>query len=159
LYHYVDQRVATLPPAEQFLLGAMRRWIAAIHRRMCPPAALHAGFAAKGVAAALPHFHMALLLLARDGLRPISFAPVACGCIREDEAMLLGIFAQIGSQPPAYLPEVAALLVQPEAVTPLSRALAGAAIVLAMGEMLPDARKYSAPTGRGAILPKADDAA
>jgi len=91
MYDFVDRPVALLTPGGRFLLWAMRGWIHAASARRCPPGALAPAFARHNVLPALPHLHLLLAALNENAVRKIAFAPLAHGCIAEDEAVMLQI--------------------------------------------------------------------
>jgi hypothetical protein len=148
MYHFIDRRTTSLDDGGRFLLWSMRRWVSAAQQQICPPAMLSDDFAKRGMSAALPHFHMAMMTMARDGLRTMYFAPLNCSAVGEDEALLLSIFAQMAAQKPDFLRDTAKLLVKEEMAAALARALAGVGVSLAVAGLLP-----ATPVDLGVVHP------
>lgn len=100
MYDLIDRPVALLAPGGRFILWAMRGWIQSASKGNCPPGALAPAFARHGVLPALPHFHTLLAELNRRANREIAFAPLPCGLIGDDEAVLLQVCRDAGANPP-----------------------------------------------------------
>jgi hypothetical protein len=100
MYDLIDRPVALLAPGGRFILWAMRGWIQSASKGHCPPGALAPAFARHGVLPALPHFHTLLVELNRRANREIAFAPLACGMIGDDEAVLLQVCRDASTNPP-----------------------------------------------------------
>jgi hypothetical protein len=130
MYAFVDQPVESLCNSGRFLLWAMRGWVAAAARGDCPPAALHRGFAAIDARLALPDFHVAMAMLASDARQDLTLSPIACRCIAEDEAILIGLWCDAASGAAARIRATLMLLVAPESVAPIAKAMAATAAQL-----------------------------
>jgi hypothetical protein len=59
----------------------------AIQNRQCPPNAIGPAFAKWGIIGALPHFHLAMMILSKEGLETLQFSPIGCLHISDDEVM------------------------------------------------------------------------
>lgn len=123
MYAYVDHPVGSVCNSGRFLLWAMRSWANAIEHRICPLAALSGGFAGLGALHVLPHFHIALALINRNGHEPISLAPISCPHIVEHEAVLLALWRELSISAFDNVTATLALLVAEAAVSPISRAM------------------------------------
>jgi hypothetical protein len=115
MYDFVDRPVSRLGSGGRFLLWAMRGWIHAATRGICPPGALAPAFARHGVLPALPHVHMLLVELNRRAIRKIAFAPLAHCFVCDDEAVLLQL-CRDAAEHPARAKATLALMVEEEAV-------------------------------------------
>ena len=122
MYRYLDRDVAELDPPPAFLISAMRAWVGAATRGRCPRAALHPLFDQRGVEGVPPDFGIVMAALAADGLSNLHFAPDGWKLVRDDEAILLGLFAAGVSPDPAAAYRIAATLVADDAVNYLARA-------------------------------------
>jgi len=122
MYDLVDRPVMQLAPGGRFLIWAMRGWIQSATRGNCPPGALAPAFARHGVLPALPHLHMMLADLNRRATRKITFSPLACQYIGDDEAVLLQVCRDTTQDPPRARATLA-LLLEDEAVGPAFTAL------------------------------------
>lgn len=127
MYAFVDRPVESLGNGGRFLLWAMRGWVGAAGRGECAPRALHRGFAAVNARLALPDFHVAMALLASDGHECLSLAPMPCACIAEDEAVLIALWSDAASGDDCRLRATLAMLVEPDGVGPIVRAMTSAA--------------------------------
>lgn len=126
VYDLVDRPVERLSNSGRFLLWAIRGWTQAAERRDCPPRALHRGFALMGAHGVLPDFHIAMALLNRDALAPMTFAPIAGSRIVEDEAVLLALWGDAARWRPERAQDMLTLLVGRDAVVPLATAIGNA---------------------------------
>lgn len=133
MYGFVDRPVTSLCNGGRFLLWAMRSWTQAFHRGHCPPHAIARGFGGMGALVAVQDFHIAMALLNRDGLETISVAPLEHSLIMEHEAVLLALWRDLANSDPDRMRATFALLVEEDAIAPLSRAmtLASAKLVAA----------------------------
>ena len=116
MYDYVDRPICRLRAGDRLLVWAMRRWVHAVHEGQCPPSVIGPAFARWQMLGALPHFHLAMILLNRQARGPIRFAPLACRHVAEDEAVLLALVDAfiVGDNVRAHA--TASLLVREEAV-------------------------------------------
>ena len=73
MYRYLDRAVGRLDEPERFLLTAMRAWVGAARAGRCCCHALHAGFARRGIAEALPDFTMLMATLDQESLGQLRF--------------------------------------------------------------------------------------
>lgn len=125
MYDYVDRPLSALEPGARLLVRAMRDWVAALAARNCPPGAVGPAFDGANVLPALPHFHMAMMLLNKESHNTIAFAPATCTHLAEDEAVLLQIFASLSSTSPSRMRDTLGMVMREEAVAPLFAALTG----------------------------------
>jgi hypothetical protein len=135
MYEYVDRPIAALDPGSRLLVWAMRHWVAATTSRRCAQAAIGPAFAKFGALDALPHFHMSLMILSREASQQLSFAPLHCLHVGEDEALLLRLFASRGHH--HTLQGTLALIVDAAAVSSLRAAMTATALSLEMVGLLP----------------------
>ena len=99
MYELIDRPVETLSEGSRFLLWAARAWTDSLGRGHCPPGALAGVFLRAGAIDALPDFHRLLTAFNREGRIVLSLAPVRCGRISEDEAILLALWADAEREP------------------------------------------------------------
>jgi hypothetical protein len=130
MYAFVDQPVDRLSPRSAFLLWAMRGWIHAATKGLCPPGQLAAGFAGVGALPALPPVHRLLALLNRHAHGELGLAPLGFGRVTEDEALLLQLWED-GRVAPARARATLDLLMDPEAVAEATELLLTGAARLA----------------------------
>lgn len=123
MYAFVDQPVDRLCNGNRFLLWAMRAWISAAERRVCPSAALAPAFTGMGVGLMLRDFHMTMALLNRFGRDKISFSRMACPHVGEDEAVLLSLWSALSLDNRGQARAVIALLVDPAVMDPVEIAM------------------------------------
>jgi len=133
MYRYLDRAVDRIDEPERFLLTAMRTWVGAARAGRCCCQALHAGFAWRGVAEALPDFNMLMATLDQDGFGQIRFGAAGSARVTDDEARLLSLFATAQEGPIARLKRVAAGLVVEDAVGTLAQAADFVATAMATG--------------------------
>lgn len=138
MYDFVDQRVTSLDRGGRFLIWSMRSWLTAYGEGRCPSAALGPAFVKWGMIEGLSHFSMAMTLIAHHAHQPISFAPLACGRVREDEAIMLGLFLAMRDDVPDRVAETLGLIVEEDSVPPLLTALTGLAMRLADAGLIPE---------------------
>lgn len=119
MYDLVDRPVQDLDEGSRFLVFAMRSWVRSMTERHCPPALLGPAFAKWQMTAALPHFHLAMALLNRDGLLTFHFGALCCGRVTDDEAVLLTLFRTLRSDDLAQSRPTLELLVKAETVPTL----------------------------------------
>jgi len=148
MYDFVDRRVTSLDRGGRFLVWSMRSWVAAFGEGRCPSAALGPAFMKWGMIDALPHFAMAMLLLARHAHQPVSFAPLPCGRVREDEALMLGLFRMMRDETPDRVTDTIALIVEDEVVSPLLTAITAFTMQLADAGLIPEAPHPTANEAR-----------
>ena len=116
MYQYVDRQVSDMKEGERFLIWAMRRWVHAIHEGHCPPSVLGPAFSRWRILGAMPHFHLAMILLNRQARGAIRLAPMRCPRIVEDEAVLLALVEAFSVHDNVRAHATASLLVQEEAI-------------------------------------------
>lgn len=133
MYRYLDRAVDRIDEPERFLLTAMRTWVGAARAGRCCCQELHAGFARRGVAEALPDFNMLMATLDQDGFGQIRFGAAGSARVTDDEARLLSLFATAQEGPIARLKRVAAGLVVEDAVGTLAQAADFVATAMATG--------------------------
>lgn len=136
MYDYVDRDIGALDTGSRFLIWAMRGWVQTLTDGHCPPAALGPAFARSGMLSALPHFHVAMIVLNREGKETLAFALLACARVSEDEAIILSLVRAIGADRMEQARATIALLVLEDSVGTLLRALS--AFVIHLGARFPD---------------------
>lgn len=128
MYAYLDAPLVTLERGEYFLIRSMRQWVRALgERRQCPAGLLEPAFERWGMAGALPHFHMAMIVLNRDGLRPLIFALPDCRTLADDEALMLEMFHGLREDAQDRVRETLALITSKGAVETLLLAFSAVA--------------------------------
>jgi len=139
MYDFIDQRVNTLDRGGQFLIWSMRNWVLAIQNRQCPPNAIGPAFAKWGMIGALPHFHMSMMILSKEGLETLQFSPPACLQISDDEAMILSLFRSLRDDLPDQVRAMTELLVTEGFAAPLFAALTAVSMRLTENNLIPEA--------------------
>jgi hypothetical protein len=139
MYDFIDQRVITLDRGGQFLVWSMRNWVLAIQNRQCPPNAIGPAFAKWGMIGALPHFHMAMMILSKEGLETLQFSPVGCLLVSDDEAMLLALFRSLRDDRLDQISAMIDLLVPEGFAAHLLAALTAVSMRLSEGNLIPEA--------------------
>lgn len=134
---FVDRPVATLDNGDRFLVWATRNWVQAMGERRCPTSAIGPAFLKWRVDRALPDFHMAMMILNKEGLLTLHFAPARCPHVSEDEAMLLQLFRSVRDDNGSRVTDMLKLLVEEQAVPALLTALARVSIRLGVAGLLP----------------------
>lgn len=129
MYDYLDRPVGTLDEGSRFLVWSMRGWTQSMAERRCPPSTLAPGFARSDLDAMLPHFHMAMMVLNRDGLDKLGFGAMGCAYVSEAEAVLLATLGLYATDRVEQANATVALLVRPEGTAVLRRALTAIAIL------------------------------
>jgi hypothetical protein len=132
MYLYLDRTTAQIDAPSRFVLYVMRLWLSAAEQGMCPPRLLRSLFAEAGMMRALPRFHLAMALIARDALRGLRFAPPGCRLVRDDEALLLTLFSAKDKA------AAASLVVKGHAAEMLARAVAHFGCALAVSDITVD---------------------
>ncbi|MBV9840822.1 MAG: hypothetical protein JOY99_04665 [Sphingomonadaceae bacterium] len=122
MYELVDRPVERLSEGSRFLLWAMRAWTDSLGRRQCPPGALAGVFLRAGVIEALPDFHRLLTTFSREAKIVLGLAPMHCGRISEDEAILLSLWSD-AEREPLRAQATLELLIQTDAVPNAFQAL------------------------------------
>lgn len=126
MYAYVDRPVEHLCHGGRLILWAMRGWTHARSRGTCPPAALSRGFAGVGALPALPHFHVAMVLLNKDARQSLALAPMDCPVICEDEAILISLWNDVTRHDVDHMRETLSLIALDATALPISQAMAAA---------------------------------
>jgi hypothetical protein len=132
MHRYLDRTTAQIDPVCRFVLHAMRLWLSAAEQGMCPPRMLRPLFAEAGMMRALPRFHLAMALIARDALRGYRFAPPGCRLVHDDEALLLTLFSAEDKA------AAASLVVKDHAAEMLARAVTDFGCALAVSDITVD---------------------
>jgi hypothetical protein len=132
MYAFIDRHPDTLARTSRFLLWAMRGWAHAHVNKACAPMSLYRGFSGLGAATALSDFHITMILLNGDALERLTLAPMSCGRVREDEAVLLALWRGVGREDSALVGGTLERLVRQEAVRPVARAMAACGTQLVM---------------------------
>lgn len=123
MYAFVDQPLVLLDHGGRLLAIAMRQWVAAMHMRQRPEQSLLPLFARARIVDALPHFDRMMTILNLHARRNLSFAPVRCCRIAEDEAVLLALATDIAHRAPDDITATLSLIVNTGHVAPLHAAL------------------------------------
>jgi hypothetical protein len=139
MYDYVDQRVTSLDHGGRFLIWSMRSWVHALAKSKCPPSAIGPAFAKWNIIGALPQFHMAMMILNRDGLEMLRFGPLHCHRVSEDEALLLNLLRTLRRDNPEVVRDTLALMINEDSVGSLFVALTALALRLADAGLIPEA--------------------
>ncbi|MET0361205.1 MAG: hypothetical protein ABW048_05565 [Sphingobium sp.] len=124
MYDYLDRSVGSLDEGSRFLVWSMRGWTQSMAKRRCPLSVLGSGYTRCDLDAMLPHLHLAMMTLNRDGLDRLGFGAMGCPQVSEAEAILLatvGLYAR-GRVEQGHA--TVALLVQEGATVVLRQALA-----------------------------------
>jgi hypothetical protein len=131
VYQYLDRTVSELAAADALLVWAMRQWVDAMRGGRCPCAAIGPTLAARRLAAMLPDFNIAMMLLDREGHSQLQFRPVACGRVGDDEALLLALHAAAARGEEKLVGRIAEALVKPDAQRSLQFAAGRIAQIMA----------------------------
>lgn len=123
MYVFVDRPVDKLNNAGRFVLWATRGWAHAVEQGTCPPLVLSRAFERLGVLPALPDFHIAMILINKDGRTRIAVAPMNCLHIVEHEAVLMTLWRDMSLGQFDHMKATLALLVEETSVSPISRAM------------------------------------
>lgn len=91
MYDFVDRPVTALCKGGRFLIWSMRSWTVALGGQVCPASTIAPAFAKWRMIGGLQPFHRTMLLLNRDALEVMQIAPLDCGLVSEDEALLLAL--------------------------------------------------------------------
>ncbi|MCE7795378.1 hypothetical protein LWE61_02275 [Sphingobium sufflavum] len=129
MYDYLDRPVGALDEGSRFLVWSMRGWTQSMAECRCPPSVLAPGFARSDLDAMLPHFHMAMMVLNRDGLDKLGFGAMGCPQVSEAEAILLATLHLYATDRVEQAHGAVALLVCAQAAPVLRRALTAVAIL------------------------------
>ncbi|HEX7872816.1 MAG TPA: hypothetical protein VF475_07895 [Sphingobium sp.] len=138
MYDYLDRPLGTLDEGSRFIVWSMRGWTQSMAERRCPPSVLGSAFTRSDLGDALPHFHMAMMALNRDGTEKMGFGSISCPHVSEAEAILLSLLRLIGQGSARAAEATIGLLVRPEATQIFKRALTAVAILLFARYPLPD---------------------
>lgn len=138
MYDIIDRTIGTLDEASRFLIWSMRGWTQSMAERRCPPQTLGSSFAKSGLTDALPHFHLAMMALNRDGLDKMGFGALSCPHVSEAEAVLVSLVRLLGNGRMEAANATVALLVKEEAVPLFRRAITAVATLLFVRFPLPD---------------------
>lgn len=131
MYRYLDRPVASLASQDQFLVLAMRSWVAAARAGRCTCHNLRAGFQRQGIVGATQDFGILMMTLDRDAVGQLTFGACGCATTTSDEARLLALFATAREGPLTRLRRVAATFVTEDAISRLAQATDFVATALA----------------------------
>lgn len=137
MYQFVDRPLTTLDEGCRFLVWSMRAWVTAIGHQHCPAQMLAPAFARWQLIGGLQPFHHAMLLLNRDGLETLAFAPLPCPLVAEHEAVILGLVTSLRTQGPVRARETLELLVAGESVGDMLETLSRLGAALAIAGIFP----------------------
>jgi hypothetical protein len=138
MYDFLDRPVARLDPGGRMLTWAMRHWVEALGEGRCPAGRLGPTFVKWRVLPALPHFHIAMMILARDGLETLPFARRNCGRVSDGEALILSLVRTAHTAPAAQVEAILALVVTSESVQAMRAALRALTAHLAESRLIPE---------------------
>lgn len=138
MYDFIDRPIGVLDEGDRFLVWAMRGWTQSMAERRCPPSVLATAFDRSQLSDALPHFHLGMSVLNRDGKERMGFGAICCPQVSEAEAVILALMRLIGRGEMPAASATIALLVAPEAEQKFTRALTAVAILLFARYPLPD---------------------
>ncbi|MET0238264.1 MAG: hypothetical protein ABW184_00050 [Sphingobium sp.] len=137
MYDYLDRPIGSLDEGSRFFIWSVRGWVQSLSERRCPPSVLGPTFARSDLSDALPHFHMAMMALNRDGIGRLGFGSLGCPHVSEAEAVLLSLVRLLGTGRSQAAAAAIPMLVREEAVTILNRALTTVAILFLARYPLP----------------------
>ncbi|MFT3964665.1 MAG: hypothetical protein QM690_02130 [Sphingobium sp.] len=138
MYDYLDRPVGALDEGSRFIIWSMRGWTQSMAERRCPPSVLGSAFERSQLGDALPHFHMAMMALNRDGIEKMGFGSISCPHVSEAEAILISLLRLIGRGEKDAADATIRLLVREETTQIFKRALTAVAILLFARYPLPD---------------------
>lgn len=131
VYQFLDRSAADLAPADQFILTAMRQWVATVRAGRCPCSALGPVLRGQGLGDMLPDLNMAMLLLDREGSTHFRFQAPFNMQLDDDEALLLSLHALARAGAHSRVQAIVETVVKPEARQPLLVALGRIATAMA----------------------------
>lgn len=137
MYEFVDRPVTGLDAGGRFLIWSMRSWTAAIGGNHCPAPQVASAFAKWNMIGGLQHFHRAMLLLSRDALETICFAPLACNRVCEHEAIVLSLLDTIAAEKTSRARDLLAMLIEEASIGDMLAALGELCGSLARASLLP----------------------
>lgn len=138
MYDFVDKPIMSLGKGGQFLVWSMRAWVSALGQHKCPVPAIAPAFAKRNMIGALQPFHLAMVILNRDGQQNFGFAPIPCGFVSEHEAILLSFFRAFRDSRPDVVRATAEMLVAEDAVHPFILTTTRVATALAAHDLMPE---------------------
>ena len=151
MYEYLDRDITGLDIGARFLIRAIRNWRIAVENRGCPAAEVVSAFERHGVMDALPHFHLAMMILRRHGVQRLDFGDPASTMAHEGEALVIALVADMNRVTPVQARATVVLLVDRQWVGSLHVALA------ALAGRMSDAG-FAPQRQLGLALPSADGA-
>ncbi|MBC2667620.1 hypothetical protein ACFOON_02115 [Novosphingobium piscinae] len=147
MYDYVDRPVASLNHGGQLLVWAMRRWVEAMRARTCPAAPIAPGFARWRLLGALPPFLRMMALFNRHGRETFGFCALTCPQVSEHEALIVALVGDLGQRPASAIRHSVELLVEEDAVGPLTLCLMQLGQTLAASDLQPCRLRLDHHTG------------
>lgn len=130
MYQFIDQPVEWLNPGTRLVLMAMRSWVMAVRRQTCPPRQLAAEFGPLGAIAIVGDIHRLMLILHHHGQREMPFGAPDADSVNETEALMLALWADIGSDRSDVARAALALLVCEPAIAPMMASITRCSVVL-----------------------------
>jgi hypothetical protein len=127
VYHYLDRTTASLDLGGRFIVWAVRGWVQAVGKRLCPCNALIEGFTRWNAAEALQPFSMAMAILHCEAREPLYFRAPGHSRVSDDEALLLDLFGQAPRRPQNEMREMLGMVVPPTSAPALQIAIETAA--------------------------------
>ncbi len=137
MYDLIDQPAAALGNGSRLILWAMRGWVGALARGVCPPVTLAPAFAKLGLIPVLPDLHRTMALLHGDPEAQLTLAAIEVPHISEDEALLLGLWRDVATGREQAAQAILGLLVAVEGIAPILEAMTGAVAKLADAHLAP----------------------
>lgn len=137
MYQFVDRDLDSLDAGCRFLVWSMRAWVTSMGERTCPAQALAPAFAKWRMIGGLQPFHRTMLLLNRDALETLGFAPLACRHVSEHEALILSLVVTLRENNAAAAQGTLAMMVQDDAVGDLLEGLCRLGATMAIAGIFP----------------------
>jgi len=140
MYDYCDQPITRLDAGSRQMLHAMRVWVDAAQRHVCPPRALAIAMPQPELRAAIGDMHRTMLLLHCHGTGPMPFGELRHPTITEGEALMLSLWASITADYPDRSRALIELLVKEPATAPMLACMVRAAACLSNVGLAPAGR-------------------
>ena len=152
MYEFLDRPVSSLDRGGRFLIWSMRSWVQTLAKNQCQPSAIAPAFARWQMLGGLRPFHRTMLILNRDALENIQFCSLMCNHVAEDEAIILGLVANLCARRTAQVRDTLALIVAEDSIGDLLGALSELASAMAIAGLAPGspAALFNTPRGDGA---------
>ncbi len=143
MYAFIHQPVSCLEGGSLVVLRAMRIWVVAANQRLCPLRAIIPEFGCVlSTADDVRDMHRLMLMLHRNGLRPMRFAMPDALQITEAEALMLMLWADSCAGRAKSLRATLGLIVGEAAVLPMQQLLDRLSACLAIVGLAPVGRRH-----------------